>query len=279
MCVGTRGSGGPSRGRRARCGGVGDPGSVRSVRPVLHDPISRGGALPRDGSRVRDGPNARALLSCFPRVEHLKRRLRAMFARSFATRRTHRARSVPRGVLHHALSPSVRRRGRTFPATGRRCARDTGVARGRRCLSPVCPLGRTTCLPRVPAAPHACTRVPEAPRARLASACPRHRMPGSPPRARGAGYLARSPPTRPGRRVPAVPHACGTAARLRPYRAPAPPRRRVRPRPRSPCRGPASSVRAARASRSAGSARGSARAPCRPRSACARGRRRCRTAS
>lgn len=56
-------------------------------------------------------------------------------------------------------------------------------------------------------------------------------------------------------------------------------RTQVRPRPRSPCRGPASSVRAVRASRSAGCAHGSARAPYRPRSACAHGRRRCRTAS
>lgn len=54
-----------------------------------------------------------------------------------------------------------------------------------------------------------------------------------------------------------------------------------RPTPplRSPCRGPASSVPAGRASRSGGCAPASGRAPCRPRSGCARGRRRCRTAS
>ncbi len=53
----------------------------------------------------------------------------------------------------------------------------------------------------------------------------------------------------------------------------------VRQPRRSRCREPASSVRAGRASRSGGCARGSVRAPCRPRSGCVRGRRRCRTAS
>ncbi len=43
--------------------------------------------------------------------------------------------------------------------------------------------------------------------------------------------------------------------------------------------GPASSAPAVRASRSGGCAHGSGRAPCRPRSACARGRPRCRTSS
>ncbi len=55
--------------------------------------------------------------------------------------------------------------------------------------------------------------------------------------------------------------------------------RRLTPLPRSPCRGPASSVPAGRASRSGGCVPSSDRAPCRPRSGCARGRRRCRTAS
>lgn len=55
--------------------------------------------------------------------------------------------------------------------------------------------------------------------------------------------------------------------------------RRLTPPPRSPCRGPASSVPAGRASRSGGCVRVSDRVPCPPRSGCARGRRRCRTAS
>lgn len=53
----------------------------------------------------------------------------------------------------------------------------------------------------------------------------------------------------------------------------------LRPPRRSRCRGPASSVPAARASRSDGYARASGRAPCRPPSGCARGRPRCRSAS
>ncbi|SCD64089.1 hypothetical protein GA0115245_11158 [Streptomyces sp. di188] len=62
-----------------------------------------------------------------------------------------------------------------------------------------------------------------------------------------------------------------------------PPRRRtdasVTPPRRTRWNGPASSAPAARASRSGGCARASGRAPCRPRSACARGRPRCRSAS
>lgn len=60
------------------------------------------------------------------------------------------------------------------------------------------------------------------------------------------------------------------------------PRRRsptLTPPPRSPCRGPASSVPAGRASRSGGCVPASGRVPCRPRSGCAHGRRRCHTAS
>jgi len=56
-------------------------------------------------------------------------------------------------------------------------------------------------------------------------------------------------------------------------------RARPTPPPRTRCPGPASSAPSGRASRSDGSAHASDRAPCRPRSACARGRRRCRTAS
>lgn len=53
----------------------------------------------------------------------------------------------------------------------------------------------------------------------------------------------------------------------------------VTPPPRNPCRGRASSVPAGRASRSGGCVPASDRAPCRPRSGCAHGRRRCRSAS
>ncbi len=102
---------------------------------------------------------------------------------------------------------------------------------------------------------------------------------GAPCAARWAGRAARraAPPQRSGSGRTRRPPRCGTRRAQAPHtrHPPAP----VTPPRRSRCRGPASSVRGGRASRSGGCVRGSGRAPCRPRSGCAHGRRRCRTAS
>lgn len=81
--------------------------------------------------------------------------------------------------------------------------------------------------------------------------------------------------------APQVPYARRRRCRVRrtgctvPVTAPSP----ATPPRRSRSGGPASSVPGGRASRSGGCVRGSGRAPCRPRSECARARPRCRTAS
>lgn len=96
---------------------------------------------------------------------------------------------------------------------------------------------------------------------------------------------SRGPAGGPGEVVPSGPaveaaperHVCAVF-RHPAYAAPQLPGSLTPPR-RTRCPAPASSAPAGRASRSAGCAHGSDRAPCRPRSGCARGRPRCRTAS
>jgi hypothetical protein len=190
--------------------------------------------------RSRDGKSYRVrsartpvLRSLFPRSGRLKRRSRAMFARS----------------------PPTGARGRKSPhhSTPTACSQRSGRPRMTEANQPAPACARTTAdadLPR-----------PASVRTRRTADRP-HCPYADRPRRRTAGCHAASPATLPpgGSRDPG---RVGSAT----------------PPLRSPCRGPASSVPAGRASRSGGCAPSSGRAPCRPRSGCAPGRRRCRNAS
>lgn len=221
----------------------------------------------------------------FPRFSSLKRRSSAMFARLSTTRRTragtrhHQApqahspqlRAVAQAPIRPRATPRAARRLRLGPRTD---AAKTPASAARRCTYPMCSthsmdVSRTTHAPRLSSAQ---LPAPDGVMAR----CP-------PPRRTGAD-LSRPPA---GRDRPSTLDNRRSAGRSKSPRGPterhAPFGRRrfkrLTPLPRSPCRGPASSVPAGRASRSGGCVPASDRVPCRPRSGCARGRRRCRTAS